>query len=476
MKLTNPTSKLAMIGFAIALVCPSLSGEDLPGFQQLVDDELFDFEFADLCDRVGLSRYEEVARSVQNGPVINRLVDGGQAGPLGLVPGDIILDVAGFLPWDINQDWKRDEPERLLRVKKANGEIQEVTLGPGKLGAYVYFPSHPARELTIKHDRETPGYEFLLGAIAVAHLNPKIAETALHKAIQLGYQPDEISSAAGIKVALRLNRPGDAWTFAKYIISSAGTVAEVPPGARISVLRAAFANGQVDTLHEAWKSWARGHLDVEEERLADLSQPDHDWKPSLRPSERISELSFREMSRQRIKVEGLRNTQTYPKTRNVTQRMEVRRGYYNWSYTELPHGMEDFVWELEFDCGPTALQGIQRWRPILRFQLRELGETRQDDAMMARLDLFKESSTIEIGSREIDFESSYATEWGFEAGMRPLKVRLIRLGNEVELQLDGATVLWMPCSTSRNVGLRIANSGMTVEFHKHRLWERIPEN
>ncbi|MCB1232756.1 MAG: hypothetical protein KDN19_21100 [Verrucomicrobiae bacterium] len=416
------------------------------------------------------------------GAIVVEVTPGGVAEGLGIRPGDRLTQIGDVELWYQYLDWKVDLPDRMLQWEDGDGESHQAEVGPGKIGVEVSADLTQHLYYLRSGNRKPIWDDLILTAFFEAERDPELAETALHRAFSLGYQADASTDAAGILIALRENDPDRALRFARHLLEMAGEdPGKIPMAYYPNYFRACLAGGQLDLLKDAeeavGKTLSGQAFDDDAELLTHWTEAGPEWNPAERPSATLDVDSLEDVfdRRQLVSEERkkVRVVDDYPSPQIGPDKHEVEPGHFSTTYHHVDGGIQHAVWEVAFEAAATSGKPEDnRFLPCIEFMISDYAhEPGLKSLVRVRLADFpgKYPAMRLFSNGERAMAPSFLTDW--KAG--PTEVRLIKQGNEVEIQVNGATVLWLPLDPDEPVadlGFWVKIVGMKVEFQRSHLW------
>ena len=461
---------------ALAAACAIAHAGPAPEFREILSAEEFEGRLKQFQSEVDVDAAVHRARTHPTGILIYRLTPDGQADDAGLEAGDYILTINGAELNSYGNEWSRDEDARKLVYRPAEGgATKSVTLSSGSTGTWYQAEIPGLRDYVGALDDGMSPDPLILAAILAVEEDAALAETAMHRALASGYAPGPVSDAVGIAAALRTNRPAVAWAFAEHLMEARP---ELPAEYRMIVTRAAFASGQFLWLHDLDKRfpnvlWADDYLEPDSvtKWLAERTIEN-------RPSARRSELGLRSRFHDvKMVTENIRSPRKWPPRRNITFSDTTKQGYWARSLYRIEGGLKQVIWEMEFQTRRTSEpmeEGRERWGNVARFTLHSVGEDSKLKATLGGVELESEPTGFSLRTLGVGMNESASESWASLDPERRVKLTFLLVGDEMEIQMNGSTVLWMPCTREfHDLGFNIFVSGMDIDIHNTRVYEVI---
>ncbi|MFK5924732.1 MAG: PDZ domain-containing protein [Verrucomicrobiota bacterium] len=405
---------------------------------------------------------------------------------LGIQPGDRIIKVDGQELWCDHLDWHHEKKLRELVWEDAEGKQQAAEIGSGKIGI-LYEGDLIFHQYYLMFGKRNPRWDkFILTALLAAETDPDLAETAMQQAVAEGYQADGFSSAIGVLIALRENRLNDALKFARHILKQAGNDAGEIPRAIFTVFyRAALAAGQLDLLEQADREAGNQLSRLDEERwpefISHWRTVRTDWKTSGRPSRKIPDKLKDDVFKKRKLITDFMSGKKVdiPRRQVGPDIISITPNHFITSFHAIDGGLQNFVWETVFEAKPNdATSEHHRFQPMLEFSA--LNYLKGGKQPLASAQFFKTRGSqhrlMLRGGQTAWFRPYFHSKWDAGDKSGTTRLRIIRIDNEVEIQVNGGTQLWLPLDQQvqiHDVGFYIKIVGMTVNFKESHIW-RLP--
>ena len=474
------------------------SGGGPRGFRKRLDENVFSSRFGKARAALGTKELKADSRSPY-GKVVTSVTADGIAANLGLKIGDRITRVGKLEIWHQYVDWQEEERARALVWESADGGVHSEQIGPGKIGitAEPYLEFY--RYYVQSGRRDERWDELVLVAALMAWRDPALAEMAMSRAIDQGYSADGISSAIGAMIALREDRIADAITFSQHILAGSpnGDPAMIPKALFPVYCQSLFAGGQLDRLAAADAAVDVNFSRLPEEKWPELlavwKQAKTRWNPANRPSKRLGTRKLESVFDKRRRDEDFLSFTTfdYPTSSRGGEVYEVTAGHYKTALHSIDGGILDCVWEVDLTATPggTSVEP-GRFQPLVSMRIVNYVKGDAKNVVSARIATnFGAGQRVSAGSGIHGPLSPYF-HLPWQAGMlpddpvknpgpfpdedaEPARMRLIKLGNEVEVQINGSTLLWMPIDPAANIqdlAFQFNITGMTVQIHRMDLW------
>jgi hypothetical protein len=176
---------------------------EFPPFREAMKGAEWDKQFAAALKSLG--DLEALSRSSfpSTGTQIADVDSDGPGSRLGLVAGEVIVEVDGQAIHQMDLNFFRQDHDQQLTVVSAAGVPRQVAIHAGKLG----ISSQPMLRLELVYLREgvrNPKWDaYAAVGAAMCRSNPVVAETAWFHASKAGYAPDAISDYCGAQTAWR---------------------------------------------------------------------------------------------------------------------------------------------------------------------------------------------------------------------------------------------------------------------------------
>lgn len=427
-----------------------------PFFKERIPADRFWEKLEEEKERLDLAGVKK-ARLGASGVLVDGVSPGSAAERIGMQVGDRILTVGETELWShLRLDWKHDAPERIVIWQSPDGRRHSEPVPSGRLGVdvegdillhAVYFEAGKA---------DPRWDDLILVALLVAELDPAMAETALFHAVRLGYPLDAITGAVGITLALREGRIEVAQIYADQLLSTAaGNPAALPRALYPVYFRARLAAGRLDLAYEAEKatSFVLGGLNEDKwmALLASWNEVRPKWSLRMRPSLRFATMATEDVfSRRRLtedeKIVPKMNQEIH-RTARGGDAYAVPPGRVINSYHTVEGGIDNFVWETEIQLEPSPSEGEHLFPAEFKLSVpyrNEAGEVRTAAQIALSVNPAGRKRIIVGGGGAVSLLAFLAVNWGSEASPTRTRVRIIRLGREIEIQINGVTQCWMP--------------------------------
>lgn len=404
---------------------------------------------------------------------------------LGIRPNDRIIKVGEKYIWHQYVDWDREAPRRTLIWETADGTRKSEKIPPGKIGTFGIGDLVFYRLYLESGNRSKSWDDFLLTALLAAEADPDLAETAMYKAMSAGYPSDSISSSVGILIALRNNHPGEAADIAEHIVKQAkDSDSEIAPAMYPLLYRAWLAAGKLDLLEQADRKFGDEFSRLSEDRwpefLSAWKAVHPEWKISDRPSAKLEESDLKDdvFQKRKLITDFLSpKVADIPRTQKGPDFFTVTPGRFISSFHIIEGGLQDFVWETKFAAEPNGKSPPgNRSFPLIEFTVLNYLEGARQPLVKAQF-MKSEAGQHRLqlsGGQQKGFHPYFLTQWLDKKDDDTASLRIIRKGNEVEVQLNGATQLWLPLDPKvkiEEIGFAIKAFGMIVNFKETHLWQ-----
>ncbi len=453
-----------------------------PAFARAMSSEEFMPRWEDFKQEMAL---EEIKKTTGPGPgyYVTSVTSGEPADTLGIVPGDRILRVEDLELWhQYNMDWGREDESRTLFWQKPDGSIHSGNIPPGKIGIFSFGDLRGEGYYLHNGNRDDKWDDLLLTGILMSDRDPALAQTALFQAGEMGYPYDSVSSAAGLKLSLHQNRPKDAWEYARHILSQNGQdYSQIPRALYPTFAQAALANGKFDIL---WQSEeATGNILISEfDEVWPAMLEKHktvrlDWDVDERPSERIPLMEGEDiLSKRVLSSTNFLKVQTHhlPRGKGIGEKHSPGAGRYVASYYTFNDGLKNVVWEMDLTLSKAPTTKVTTGSYITAGFLREQEGTKFPEVLLFKIYLnhkVQPRYSVLLGRWNTYFHLNPLPEG---EPMR-LNLRLIRLGDEMEMQVNGGTVFWGPLpEPADNLGLFFKAGSIDVTFDNYKI-TKLPD-
>jgi hypothetical protein len=157
----------------------------------------------------------EASKAPAVGLEITKVAEGSQAERKGIRAGDYILDLDGeplAYSWQLGA-LRKDRTQTLL-IHRADGSAKSVDVREGRIGIWQGTQWAPELEY-VRGAKRSPEWEGdVLVGLTRQREDPPLAETAWHRAIAKGYEPDALSDETGAHIAASRGRYEEAMAFA----------------------------------------------------------------------------------------------------------------------------------------------------------------------------------------------------------------------------------------------------------------------
>ena len=468
------------------------------GFRKRLEESVFASRFAEARTRLAVSELKSDLRSPY-GKVVTSVHPDGKAAGLGIAPGDRIIRVSRNEIWHQDVDWQEEERARALVWESQDGGENSEQIGPGKIGISAEPDLVMHRYYLHSGRRDGRWDDLVLVAVMMAWRDPALAETAMSRAIDQGYSADALSSAIGAMIALRENRIADAVAFSQHMVQSAPNKdpAMIPKALFGIYCQSLYAGGQLDQVAAAEAAVDVNFSRLPEEKWKDLlsvwKQVRPGWKPADRPSKTLHSRTLEDVFGKRRFDENFLSYSTfdYPTSARGSEVHNVSANHYKTALHSIDGGIQDCVWEMDLTISPAGTEEDPgKFQPLVSMRILNYVKDDARTLVSARFATnFGVADRVHAGSGMHGPLNPYF-HFPWEVGMlpddpvqnagpfpdedpEPARMRLIKLGNEVEVQINGSTLLWMPIDPAakiQDLAFQFNITGMNVNVHRIGLW------
>jgi hypothetical protein len=190
-----------------------------PPFREVIKGAEWDKQFAAALGTLG--DLEALCHSAfpSAGTRIGEVDPDGQGARRELVEGDIIAEVDGEALNQGELNAFRKEGDQKLTIVGRDGVARQLTISAGKLGISITPMLRPELVYLREGARDPKWDAYAAVGAAFCRVNPGLAETAWHHAIEAGYVPDAVSDFCGAHLAWRGGRMEEALAYCAMLRS-----------------------------------------------------------------------------------------------------------------------------------------------------------------------------------------------------------------------------------------------------------------
>ena len=184
--------------------------EQVPTFREVLKEADYKSQFDKAAAQIDIRSLKK-SKSPLVGQRILRVEPGSQALQLKLQVGDIVTKLDGQQVWIGLQ--RSEGTLQTLTVVDKDGAARDVQVQPGLIGIFTHFEWHPELAYVRSKQRDPRWDKSVLVGIMTRAINPDLAETALHHAVEAGLSPGRLIAGVGAEIALEQGRNDAALDF-----------------------------------------------------------------------------------------------------------------------------------------------------------------------------------------------------------------------------------------------------------------------
>ncbi|QDT52308.1 hypothetical protein Pan44_03170 [Caulifigura coniformis] len=249
--------QVATLFVALACFITSISGRavaedpflkaattEFPEFRKIVAPADYSARLSEAADSLKSARKDAAAPWPTAGVTVTTVFPESQAAIAGVQEGDIVIRFDDWTVWNAeNFPRSPEQPQKCEYFSPTSRRRKSFTAQPGPLGVKCSnFWRPELGYLRGKSSNAKWDADVHLAITSAAHA-PDLAETAWSYAIEKGYRPDSFAATSGIVICFAQGRSDAAWEFASLAGRAEATGdAEVHP---LLLFRAAAANYQL---------------------------------------------------------------------------------------------------------------------------------------------------------------------------------------------------------------------------------------
>ena len=422
-----------------------------PEFRELVTDE--DYKARSEAVLRTFGDYEALAKS--RTPAVGMRCFGifpnTQAERAGMKVGDIATRLDQQVLWSSTIP-RTEERQTLEYYSAAADRVLTTEIEPRAIG--INPTPHWRPELLYLHGTtRSPKWDrdVLVGIVA-RERDPDLAETAWHRAVAAGYEPDEQSAMAGATIALAQNRPDAAADFAWPALQSeretrGGTF--VHP---ILLYRVAAAAGKLREAARLIRDHRAMFGDAAPEALlllAERQESADEYAAGTPPPSRRAESMYRDDLIPRSRGLNFYSIEDYLPAvrRGEPPVLESTTAHYRIFAFGCSEPTRDVDFRVRFTVKPYN-QTNDRYSKQIMVRLEATDPGEQGDVPWSTQDLLEvgvnEHAAVQLSHSNLPTEVDFAHSGIAADGEQPIEIRCVRVGARAEAFLNGQRVLDVP--------------------------------
>jgi hypothetical protein len=183
---------------------------EFPPFREVMKGAEWDKQFAAALKSLGDLEALSHSSFPSAGSKIHHVDADRPGSQLGLVAGDVIVEVDGEAIYQKDMNSFRQDHDQQLTVVNAAGVSRQVAIHAGKLGIAMRPMLRPELVYLREGVRNPKWDAYAAVGAAMCRSNPVVAETAWYHAMKLGYAADAISDYCGAHAAWRAGQMEEA--------------------------------------------------------------------------------------------------------------------------------------------------------------------------------------------------------------------------------------------------------------------------
>ncbi|HEX3998983.1 MAG TPA: PDZ domain-containing protein [Pirellulales bacterium] len=464
-----------------------------PAFREVLKPDDYARQFEQAAAKIDIPALVKADRQVVGSWIVD-VTPNSPAAKIGLQPGDLITKLDGEQLW--GSEWHRrdDRPQTMTYVTK-DGQTKEATIQPGPVGFNTRFLWRPESEYLRRSARAPHWDKEVLVGILERSTNPDLAETALHRAVAAGLVPDQLLDGVGAEIAYSQGRNEAAMDFVWSALVDHRTKSKGQLNPEL-LYRVAIANYKLDVAAAVLRDYHdqfRGQPDPEMlDRLAKMHRARPDTERCLpEPIEQAANLRRLNLTPilEPANEWTAKEFKDFLKGRTSFM-LSLPSSYFNFLAYKPASPVRDVeaVWKMTIrytDNKPTDYaQIVQLWladeaTTVAGNSSPLIGEARAPNLLFLAFtgDPNLPSQDIEFSHSGITGTDAYCEDHSVRLdGKQVIEVRLLRLGGEGEIFVNGHRVLYVPIDPAvGNVGFAMKIVGMTVDVKDFRISQLIPK-
>lgn len=465
---------------------------DAPRFEQRMSDEAYAKRSAEFgAARDELRKLAETKQPAE-GVIVSHVLPDGAAEEHGIEQGDIVHSLGDHQLWISEPVWESLDEEK--RYKLAYYDRSEERMKSFQVEGYylgVTYAEYWNPGLSFLRDATARGTwdDHVLNACLCRETDPDFAEAALFRAEQAGISRDLHVIQLGMIVSLKRNLPERAAGFLKLLDWSDPEAAQKYHP--IVSLRTAFANNDLQSVKriEAVSPTSTGTngeripamLEYIQRRDKQLGQEPLEIPPSKAiTSQYQDDLLPYCQARSRHSLYGflkaIRRGEPYQDS--------LTPGHYVYMTIGTDYPINDFEYRLKVTLKPNGTEW-NRWQKTLKIGLVEdqviypelehsqtyktvmirMAESFNDPQQRAFIDISTSGGILDLryvdGSVKLD-------------GKQEIDLRVLRVKNMLEVQLNGNRVYWVPLTSTASLNPSLQPIGVDMHIKSLTFQELIP--
>lgn len=454
--------------------------QEFPAFRKLVEAKVYATRTSSILASMNEARSRAEAGWPRVGKEVLTVEPDSQAARLGLRPGDIVTQIDDIKLWSADAMPRSERQQQFEYFSPVTGETTTVSIEPGKLGLATTAYWRPEFSYLKGDTTNSKWDDAVYVGIVAAATDPDLAETAWSRAIEAGYVANADAAAAGAQIALSQGRVDVASDFAHFATNSdAGQEDVAHP---LLLFRVATANYQLyEMLRIVVGTPQLTQIGAEElQSLIALHRRRPAEQRELPPPHVLAESMLREdllprLARQKTRVAG---TMLPVLRRNETATLDATPGNYQ---EELLSALEptpnvDVTFKYTWQPAPGDDGGfVKQFYAILQDGRRDADLP--PEAVHENAHLIGWSHAERMAG--LRFTSWGSTAFYVDPGIKngpdvEHEVRLLRVGGQAELFVDGRRLMYIPVDdTASLVWLHLRSIGSKTVIRDFKIDELI---
>jgi len=476
----------------ILLICflpgRELSAEDaIPNFRKLLDESEYHSRAAQFEESMKLIREQSESKRPSIGLRFTKIVPDSQAEAGGLEVGDILVRANEYILANGSSSILDMEGTRTLHIyRHRQDQIYEIEVEEGLIGVSWSENWQPELHYLRSKNRGKWDRDVLVGCLARLE-DPDLAETAWHRAMQAGYQPDLLSTQMGIDLANKQYRADEAIKLARSLNLEDPSIPEVIHP--YTLYLAATASSDYALMRKILEVWPYS-FEVDSQFIAYMERRQkelsHRWGQNvLIPSEFVKSMYADDILPNSRATLYHAAVKALPKwQRGEPVHVERDTGHYEVYRFGPPYPVPNFELSMRFIIKPTNVRG-SRFAKAININLKsEPGLTNFDrepseeqDLMSLRLHYevdVEEPGSVIITELFDDEFVTYRTDKNLKFdGKTTHELRILRCQGMGEMLVNGKRVFLGPVSEEKGTGFFIQLVGVTADITEVKCVEYI---
>lgn len=457
-----------------------------PVFEERLTGEVYNQRLKAALNLMPTVQELEALRTPTVGSYINHLNPGYQAESLGIDPGSVLISLDDRLLWPEWVDWGPMTRPQTLKFVTSSGESRAITVQPGTIG----INHSPHRRTDLAYIRRTGRLknvdkEVLAGMMISK--DPELAETAWAHAITGGYIADDLSDSCAALIALRQNKSYLADVIAQQVPPiDAEHAYRLLPSDRV---RIALTSGHIESIPDLPRRFLEKYS-INAEGLKDLSSAKEAAGPvEVTPSQAAANMKRADLMSSVIPLDDpaiQASTSQYPALMSGGEfGISAGRGQFRACYFGFRQPTEDIEVVVRYTI--IAEGQPTRWANIFQVALLDREYRRRHHIHSGETQGMKirdRMTLMEVGiARDALDRAEIHLTFGNMSGnilytypeydlAQPteFEVRIVKVGEFVEAQINGTTVALSPVrETIDQQGIYLQAVGAKVKIHEVRV-------